>query len=314
MYTAKALTAAYTAGAFYDTMRKHETERRFAMKILITGATGQLGHDCVRVCRARGHEVCGVSSEIFPLSDAAAMRRILDDFAPDAILHAAAYTAVDQAEDEPARCRLINAAGTEFLAQYAEEHGSKLLYVSTDYVFPGTGTVPYETDDFPAPPNVYGASKRMGEEAVLAHLEKYFIVRISWVFGINGRNFVKTMLRLAETHKTLSVVGDQIGSPTYTHDLAPLLAEMLESERYGIYHATNEGFCSWAEFAAEIFRAAGLDVSVTSVPSHAYPTKAARPKNSRMSKASLDAAGFSRLPPWQDAVARYLKELQQAEG
>lgn len=284
------------------------------MKILITGASGQLGHDCVEECRARGHNVRGVSSQDFPLTDEAAMRAVLDDFAPDAILHAAAYTAVDQAEDEPARCRLINAGGTEILARLAQERGIKFLYISTDYVFPGTGTEPYETDAVTGPRNIYGASKLMGEEAIQSHLDRYFIVRISWVFGINGKNFVRTMLRLAAEYKSLSIVGDQIGSPTYTRDLAPLLADMLESEKYGIYHATNEGFCSWAEFAAEIFRAAGKEINVTSVPSHTYPTKAVRPKNSRMSKRSLDAAGFRRLPPWQDAVARYLEELACAEG
>ena len=282
------------------------------MKILITGASGQLGYDCVQECKARGHEVYGVSSRMFPLADEEAMRAVLDEFSPDAILHAAAYTAVDQAEDEPARCRLVNAAGTEILARLAAQRDIKFLYISTDYVFPGTGDEPHETNALTSPHNVYGASKLMGEEAVQSHLDKYFIVRISWVFGINGRNFVRTMLELAATHKSLSIVGDQIGSPTYTHDLAPLLADMLESEKYGIYHATNEGFCSWAEFAAEIFRAAGRSVNVTSVPSHAYPTKAARPKNSRLSKQSLDEAGFRRLPPWQDAVARYLEELAAA--
>ena len=282
------------------------------MKILITGATGQLGTDCAEECRARGHEVYGVSSEMFPLSDETAMCAVLDAFAPDAILHAAAYTAVDRAEDEPALCRLVNAAGTEILARLAQERDIKFLYISTDYIFPGTGTEPYETDAMPGPRNVYGASKRAGEEAVQAHLGKYFIVRISWVFGMHGKNFVRTMLDLAQTHKSLSIVGDQVGSPTYTRDLAPLLADMLASEKYGIYHATNEGFCSWAEFAAEIFRAAGKKITVTSVPTHMYPTKAVRPKNSRLSKASLDAAGFHRLPPWQDAVARFLKEMKEA--
>ena len=283
------------------------------MKILITGATGQLGHDCVEECTARGHEVHGVSSEIFPLSDENVMRAVLEAVAPDAILHAAAYTAVDKAEDEPSLCRKVNAAGTEILARLARERDAKLLYVSTDYVFPGTGDAPHETNELTAPHNVYGASKLAGEEAVQQHLDKYFIVRISWVFGAHGKNFVKTMLELAKTHKSLSIVADQIGSPTYTRDLAPLLADMLESEKYGIYHATNEGFCSWAKFAAEIFRQAGVEVNVTSVPSHMYPTKATRPKNSRLSKKSLDDAGFSRLPTWQDAVGRFLEELREAQ-
>ena len=248
---------------------------------------------------------------MFPLSDERAMRAVLEEFEPDSILHAAAYTAVDAAEDEPDLCRLVNAAGTEIVAKLAAEYGCRLLYISTDYVFPGTGDTPYETDDPKGPKNVYGASKLAGEEAVAAHLTDYFIVRISWVFGTHGKNFVKTMLSLADTHKILSIVSDQIGSPTYTRDLAPLLADMIVSDRYGVYHATNEGFCSWAEFAREIFRAAGKDVAVTSVPSRAYPTKAARPKNSRLSKKSLDAAEFRRLPPWQDAVARFLAELKQ---
>ena len=281
------------------------------MKILITGATGQLGHDCVEECKARGHEVHCVSSKLFPLSDENVMRAVLEAVEPDAILHAAAYTAVDQAEDERSLCRKVNAAGTEILARLARERDAKLLYVSTDYVFPGTGDTPYETNALTAPHNVYGASKLAGEEAVQQHLDKYFIVRISWVFGAHGKNFVKTMLELAKTHKSLSIVADQIGSPTYTRDLAPLLADMLESEKYGIYHA-NEGFCSWAKFAAEIFRQTGVEVNVTSVPSHMYPTKATRPKNSRLSKKSLDDAGFHRLPTWQDAVGRFLEELRKA--
>jgi hypothetical protein len=303
-----------TGGVFYVTMKKILKRKAvLSMKILITGATGQLGSDCMAVCKARGHEVYGVSSHMFPLSDEGAMRAAIDEFEPDAILHAAAYTAVDAAEDEPDLCRLVNAAGTEILSRLAAERGCKLLYISTDYVFPGTGDIPYETDDLTAPKNVYGASKLMGEEAVAAHLTNYFIVRISWVFGAHGKNFVKTMLSLAETHKSLSVVSDQIGSPTYTRDLAPLLADMIVSDKYGVYHATNEGFCSWAEFAKEIFRSARRDVAVTAVPSRAYPTKAARPKNSRLSKKSLDEAGFRRLPPWQDAVARFLTELKERD-
>jgi len=283
------------------------------MKILITGATGQLGHDCVEECRARGHEVHGVSSELFPLSDENVMRAVLEAVEPDAILHAAAYTAVDKAEDEPSLCRKINAAGTEILARLARERDAKLLYISTDYVFPGTGDAPHETNALTSPHNVYGKSKLAGEEAVQQDLDKYFIVRTSWVFGLHGKNFVKSMLQLAKTNKILSIVADQIGSPTYTRDLAPLLADMLESDKYGIYHATNEGFCSWAQFAREIFRQAGIEVNVTNVPSHMYPTKATRPKNSRLSKKSLDDAGFHRLPPWEDAVGRFLQELKAAE-
>mgnify|MGYP003063754441 CR=1 FL=1 len=234
----------YTGGVFYVTISLYITyvailwnraehhrihkKGRIAMKILITGATGQLGHDCVEECRARGHEVHGVSSELFPLSDENVMRAVLEAVEPDAILHAAAYTAVDKAEDEPSLCRKINAAGTEILARLARERDVKLLYISTDYVFPGTGDEPHETNALTSPHNVYGASKLAGEEAVQQDLDKYFIVRTSWVFGLHGKNFVKSMLQLAKTNKILSIVNDQIGSPTYTRDLAPLLADMLE--------------------------------------------------------------------------------------
>ena len=282
------------------------------MKVLVTGVSGQLGFDVMRELLARGIEAKGASRSDFSLTDFAAMRRFVEAHRPTAIIHCAAYTAVDKAEDEPSLCRKVNAAGTEILARLARERDAKLLYVSTDYVFPGTGDAPHETNELTAPHNVYGASKLAGEEAVQQHLEKYFIVRTSWVFGAHGKNFVKTMLELSKTHKSLSIVADQIGSPTYTRDLAPLLVDMLESEKYGIYHATNEGFCSWAKFAAEIFRQAGADVNVTSVPSHMYPTKAVRPKNSRLSKKSLDEAGFRRLPTWQDAVGRFLKELKES--
>lgn len=279
------------------------------MKILVTGVTGQLGFDCVRELTARGIEAQGVSTKDFSLTDREAVRSYLEGYRPDAVIHCAAYTAVDQAEDERERCEAVNAEGTRNLALAAKELGAKFVYISTDYVFPGTGEEPYEVDDPKSPCNAYGLSKLHGEEAVQELLEKYFIVRISWVFGKNGKNFVRTMLKLAEAHAALTVVDDQIGSPTYTADLAVLLAEMVQTDKYGIYHATNEGFCSWADFAKEIFRQAGKRAEVEPVPSTAYPTKAVRPGNSRLSKSSLDKAGFARLPRWQDAVGRYLIEL-----
>ena len=204
----------------------------------------------------------------------------------------------------------VNAAGTANLAKLCREFRAKMVYISTDYVFPGDGTEPYETDAPKGPTNVYGKSKLMGEEAVSSILRRCFIVRISWVFGINGKNFIRTMLRLGQSHAKLTVVDDQVGSPTYTRDLSVLLADMIQTERYGVYHATNEGFCSWAELAAEVFRQAGMPVVVEPVPSSAYPTRAVRPHNSRMSKRSLTEAGFSLLPRWQDAVGRYLIELE----
>ena len=219
------------------------------------------------------------------------------------------YTAVDKAEDEEERCEAVNNGGTRNLAEICRDIDAKMIYISTDYVFRGDGDRFYEPDDEKAPQNVYGRTKLQGELAAQELLEKYFIVRISWVFGVNGRNFIRTMLNLSETHDELTVVDDQIGSPTYTRDLAVLLADMADSSQYGVYHATNEGVCSWAELAAEVFRQAGRQTKVTPVSSTAYPTKAVRPKNSRLSKDCLERGGFKRLPRWQDAVGRYLIEL-----
>lgn len=280
------------------------------MKILVTGITGQLGHDVMAELAARGHEAVGATRQDMPLTDFPALRAHLMRVRPDAVIHCAAYTAVDRAEEEKTACMIVNGGATREIAAACRDLGAKLLYLSTDYVFPGTGDGFYEPDDEKGPQNAYGLSKLAGEEAIEELLTRYFIVRISWVFGVNGKNFVKTMLRLAETHDALTVVDDQVGSPTYTRDLARLLVDMVESERYGVYHATNEGVCSWAEFAREIFRQAGKDTTVAPVPSSAYPTPAKRPKNSRLSKACLDAAGFCHLPPWQDALARYLEELK----
>ena len=279
------------------------------MKILVTGASGQLGYDCVRVLKARGHEVLGVSSKEFPLTDIDTMKFLVMSFGPEAIIHSAAYTAVDLAEDDAAKCLTINAAGTRNVAALAKELGAKLIYISTDYVFNGEGDEPYGVDAPKAPLNIYGKSKLLGEVAVEETITEFFIVRISWVFGEHGRNFVKTMLNLADTNDELKIVADQIGSPTYTADLAELLADMIVTDKYGCYHATNEGFCSWAEFAAEIFRLAGKSTAVKPRLSADYPTKAIRPHNSRLSKASLTEGGFKRLPPWQDALARYLSIL-----
>ena len=283
------------------------------MKVLVTGVTGQLGFDVVRELKRRAVECRGVGRQEFSLTDAAAMRQWVLDYAPDVLIHCAAYTAVDRAEDEPSLCHEVNAEATGVLADICREIGAKMIYISTDYVFPGTGTDFYEPEAPKAPQNVYGATKLAGEAAVQASLERYFIVRISWVFGIHGRNFIRTMLQLAEQHDRLTVVDDQVGSPTYTADLAVLLADMAASEAYGVYHATNEGVCSWAAFAREIFRQSGRSVEVVPVGSDAYPTTAVRPKNSRLSKDCLEKSGFSRLPAWQDALSRYLRELAAAE-
>lgn len=283
------------------------------MKLLVTGVKGQLGYDVCKVLSARGIEHRGVDIEDFDITNAQATHDYIAAYRPDGVIHCSAWTAVDRAEDELEKVRAVNAEGPRNIASVCKEIGAKLVYISTDYVFPGTGDRFYEPDDPTGPLGAYGVTKLEGERAVQALLERYFIVRVSWVFGKNGNNFVRTMLRLAETKSELNVVCDQIGSPTYTADLAPLLCDMVVSEKYGVYHATNEGICSWAEFAEEIFRLAGKDVKVNPVPTSEYPTRAARPLNSRMSKAKLEEMGFSRLPDWHDALARYLRELEGAE-
>ena len=276
------------------------------MKVLITGVSGQLGYDAAKVLWERGKDCRGVSSKELDITDRDAVLRALSEYRPDAVLHCAAYTKVDRAEDEANLCMRVNAEGTRNVALACRACGAKMVYISTDYVFPGTGTTPWETDDPTGPLNIYGHSKLAGEQAVRELLEQYFIVRTSWVIGAHGNNFVKIMLRLAETHDRLHVVDDQIGSPTFTTDLAPLLCDMLFTEKYGVYHATNEGFCSWAELAEAVFRLTGKDVAVHHVSTEDYGAKALRPKNSRLSKASLDENGFKRLPDWDTSLAQYL--------
>lgn len=279
------------------------------MRVLVTGVSGQLGYDVARVLAQRGIEYRGTSSKELDITDRAAVEHLMQSYRPNAVIHCAAYTKVDLAEDEPERCWAVNADGTRNLAAACREIGAKMLYISTDYVFPGTGEQFRRTDDPVSPVNTYGRSKLAGELAVQSLLETYFIVRISWVFGKNGNNFVKTMLRLAETRTELTVVCDQIGSPTYTADLAPLLCDMVQTERYGIYHATNGGTCAWSEFAKAIFELADKQVTVYPIPTSAYPTRAVRPLNSRMSKECLHSNGFQELPEWKNALARYLKEI-----
>lgn len=279
------------------------------MRVLVTGVSGQLGHDVARVLAQRGIEYRGTSSKELDITDRTAVEQLMQSYRPDAVIHCAAYTKVDLAEDEPERCWAVNADGTRNLAAACREIGAKMLYISTDYVFPGTGEQFRRTDDPVSPVNTYGRSKLAGELAVQSLLETYFIVRISWVFGKNGNNFVKTMLRLAETRTELTVVCDQIGSPTYTADLAPLLCDMVQTERYGIYHATNGGTCAWSEFAKAIFELADKQVTVYPISTSAYPTRAVRPLNSRMSKECLHSNGFQELPEWKNALVRYLKEI-----
>lgn len=284
---------------------------RYGMKVLVTGVSGQLGYDVCKELTKRNIEHLGMSSKDLDIVDKAAVEALMREFQPDAVIHCAAYTKVDLAEDEPEKCWAVNVDGTKNVAAVCRELGAKMVYISTDYVFPGIGDQFYEPTDPVGPVNTYGRSKLAGELAVQSLLDKYFIVRISWVFGKNGNNFVKTMLRLAETRTELNVVSDQIGSPTYTADLAPLLCDMVQTEKYGVYHVTNEGTCSWAEFAKAIFELEGKQVTVHPIPTSEYPTRAVRPLNSRMSKEQLQERGFVCLPRWHNALKRYLKEITE---
>lgn len=278
------------------------------MRIMVTGSSGQLGTDVVSLLKERGHEVIGADMPEFDITNEALVKNYIEDKNPEAIIHLAAYTAVDKAEEEKEICEAVNAKGTESIAKICGEKGIKLLYTCTDYVFGGDGEDFYETDSPLAPCNVYGKTKLQGEEAIRKYCDKYFIVRISWVFGVHGKNFVYTMLRLSETKEEINVVADQIGSPTFTPDLSKLIGDMIVTDKYGTYHATNEGICSWADFAKEIMLKSGRKMKINPIPTSDYPTPAKRPLNSRMSKKSLDEAGFERLPSWQNALERFLAE------
>lgn len=304
------------------------------MKVFVTGVAGQLGHDVMNELSKRGYE--GVGTDLAPeysgvqdnspvtkmpyvsldITDASAVEATIKEVNPDVIIHCAAWTAVDMAEDDDKveKVRAINAGGTQNIANVAKELDAKMVYISTDYVFDGQGEKPWEPDckDY-KPLNVYGQTKLEGELAVANTLDKYFIVRIAWVFGLNGKNFIKTMLNVGKTHDTVKVVNDQIGTPTYTYDLARLLVDMVETDKYGYYHATNEGgYISWYDFTKEIYRQAGLDTKVLPVTTAEYGlSKAARPFNSRLDKSKLVENGFTPLPTWQDALSRYLKEIKE---
>lgn len=280
------------------------------MRVLVTGVKGQLGYDVMNELAKRGYEGVGVDVDEMDITDARKVDEVITKAQVDKVVHCAAYTAVDAAEDNVELCRRVNAEGTENIAKVCKRLDLPMVYLSTDYVFDGEGERPWEPDDERDPLNVYGQTKYEGELAVERNLDKYFIVRIAWVFGVNGKNFIKTMLNLAQNHDTITVVDDQVGSPTYTYDLARLLVDMIETEKYGRYHATNEGLCTWYEFVKEIFRQAGVDVKVVPVTSEQFQAKAKRPHNSRMNKDKLEAMGFQRLPSWQDALSRYLKIIR----
>ncbi len=279
------------------------------MNVLVTGASGQLGSDVVAELKKRNVDVLAPTHAELDITDQVQILEYFEYNTVDAVIHCAAYTAVDKAQEETMQCHALNASATRSIAKQCARLDIPLMYISTDYVFPGVGDKPYEVADRKGPLCEYGLSKLAGEEQVKSMCKKYYIVRISWVFGAHGKNFVKTVLHYADKRDHINVVNDQIGSPTYTKDLAPLLCDMLESGKYGIYHATNEGYCSFYEFAQEIVRMAGKSVEIRPTTTAEYNAPAKRPLNSRLSKQSLDDAGFSRLPTWQSALERYLKEL-----
>lgn len=275
------------------------------MKVFVTGANGQLGYDVIKRLESEGIDCVGTDIESLDITNEKQVKKVISEYNPDVVIHCAAYTAVDKAEDEKELCYSVNVLGTKYIAQACKETDTKMLYISTDYVFDGEGDQPFEVTDKPNPINYYGQTKYEGELEVRNILEKYFIVRISWVFGINGNNFVKTMLKLGKEREEISVVADQIGSPTYTYDLAELLIEMIKTNKYGIYHATNEGYCSWYEFACEIFKQARIDIKVNPINTEDYPTKAIRPKNSRMNKNILN-----KLESWESALNHYINHIK----
>lgn len=276
------------------------------MKVLVTGVNGQLGYDVVKELDKRGHQAVGVDRESMDLTSTQQIKECIETVNPEAIIHCAAYTAVDKAEDEEELCRRVNAIATKEIAEYAKKLDIPMIYISTDYVFDGTKDGEYTEQDTPNPINVYGKTKYEGEVYVQELLEKYYIVRISWVFGENGNNFIDTMRRLAKGREEINVINDQVGYPTYTKDLAPLLVDMIETDKYGVYHATNEGYCTWYEFAKEIFRIVDVDIKINPITTSEYPTKAIRPMNSKMSKSKLEQNGFNKLRNWKEAVRDYL--------
>ena len=280
------------------------------MKVLVTGYAGQLGYDTVRQLEARGIECRGVDMADFNLTDGPAVKEYVRSYRPDVIVHCAAYTNVDKAESAPEVCAAVNGMGTVNMVRAALSVGAKMVFISTDYVFPGTGDQPWKVDDRYGPLNVYGMSKVQGEDAVRSLMTRYFILRTSWVFGKNGHNFVRTMLRLGAEKKEVRVVNDQIGSPTYSLDLARVICDILPTEKYGIYHVRNEGYISWYEFAKMIMEKAGLPCKVLPVPSSEYPTPAKRPLNSRLDGSKLAAAGFAPMPTVENALERYLEEIK----
>lgn len=276
------------------------------MKVLLTGANGQLGFDVIKRLQLENIECQGIDREDVDITNDREVKSFVENYSPDVVVHCAAYTAVDKAEEEKELCYRVNALGTRYIAEACKRIGAKMVYISTDYVFDGKLDRPYEVTDIPNPINYYGQTKYEGELEVRKILDKYFIVRISWVFGAHGNNFVKTMLKLGKERDEISVVSDQIGSPTYTVDIAKLIVEIIKTEKYGIYHATNEGYCSWYELAKEVFNLAGMEVKVNPILAQDFKTIAKRPFNSRLSKVSLSEAGLKLLPFWENSISDFV--------
>ncbi len=286
-----------------------DSDADFSIKVLVTGVNGQLGHDVVKRLDVLGIENIGVDFIDFDITNQAQTESFILNYSPDVVVHCAAFTAVDRAEEENEKCYAINVDGTRFIVEACKKVGAKMIYISTDYVFSGEGNLPHKEDEAIKPVNYYGYSKHLGEEAVKSLLEEFFIIRTSWVYGINGGNFVKTMLNLAKTKNEISVVRDQFGAPTYTVDLAEFICDVLQTNKYGTYHGVNEGVCSWYEFALAIFEKTGIPMVINPVMTSDYPVKAKRPLNSRLSNDNLVRNGFTRFPTWQDALIRYINEL-----
>jgi dTDP-4-dehydrorhamnose reductase len=280
------------------------------MKVVVTGAAGQLGQDVMQELERKNHQAFGADRQQLDITKEEAVLAFISEVKPDVILHCAAYTNVDAAEENEDAAYQVNAAGTEYLAKAAKLNGAKMMYISTDYVFDGTANEPYEVDEPTKPLGAYGRTKLAGEQLLQKHLEEFFIVRTAWVFGIYGNNFVKTMIRLGKERGEVGVVHDQVGSPTYTVDLAQFMVELMETDKYGIYHATNSGMCSWYEFAVEIFQQAGMNVTVNPLTSDQFPRPAARPKYSVLSKKRIEQQGLKPLRDWKVALAAYLAETK----
>lgn len=286
-----------------------DSDVNFSIRVLVTGVNGQLGYDVVKRLNELEIDVVGATRTDFDITNKEQTKRYVSDINPDVIIHCAAYTAVDKAEEEKDLCYDVNVEGTRNITEAAQKVNAELVYISTDYVFDGMGKEPHLEDEKTNPINYYGSTKEQAEQLVRDMIDNHFIVRTSWIYGLNGNNFVKTMLRLAESKAMIDVVSDQIGAPTYTKDLAVFICDLIQTGKYGIYHGVNDGYCSWYDFAKKVFEIADIEIKVNPISSEEYPTKAKRPKNSRLSKINIKKAGLNMLPEWEDSLKSYMKEI-----